>query len=185
MKKKLWCVFMATLLMLSLPGCGRNNALKALDRKYAVIIKKDLEIFANGNSSEITERVFGVTSDEISESDSNNGIIADLFTNAQVQITAADESSISYMIVSPDISNFFTVYEDQLDSITTSEELGKAILEYAKTATEKVYTVTVQYVAKDGKIDVAYDNADFINAMTGGLLDAYVAVYNQYLEEMG
>ena len=49
----------------------------------------------------------------------------------------------------------------------------------------KAYTVTLSYEVENGDIDVAYDDAEFINAMTGGLLDAYAALYEQYLEEMG
>lgn len=183
--KKLTCVLIIALILLFISGCTteKDNALKVLDKEHAETVQNDLEMFSDGNISGITERVFGVASDEISADDSNNGIIADLFANAEVQIASADESSISYTIVSPDISDFFTVYADQLDSITTSEELGEAILEYAKTAPTKEYTVTVPYSVEEDDIDVAYDDPDFINAMTGGLLDAYTALYDLYLSE--
>lgn len=183
--KKLGHVFIAIVLLISMCGCttDTNNAVTALDKGHSVVVQNDLEVFSGGDISKITERIFDVSPDEISADASNNGIIADLFANAQVQITSADNTTISYTIVSPDISDFFTAYADQLDSITTSEELGQAILEYAKAAPTKEYTVTVPYFVEEDDIDVAYDDPDFINAMTGGLLDAYTALYDLYLSE--
>ena len=183
--KKLSCVLTMILLLLTMSGCSKDKdgALKALDKDQAVALQHDLEVFSDGNISEITGCIFGTESDEISTNNSSNGIIADLFANAEVQIASTDESTISYTIVSPDISHFFTVYADQLDSITTSEELGQAILEYAKAAPKKEYTVTVPYTVEEDDIDVAYDDPVFINAMTGGLLDAYTALYDLYLSK--
>lgn len=185
MMKKLYCVLIMTLLLLTVSGCSKDKggALKTLDKDQAVAVQHDLEVFSDGNISEITERVFGMGSDEVSADNSSNGIIADLFANAEVRITSADESTISYTIVSPDISDFFTACADQLDSITTSEEMGQAILEYAKTAPMKEYTVTIPYSVVEDGIDVSYNDPDFINAMTGGLLEAYFALYDQYLTE--
>lgn len=186
MMKKLSRVLIIILLF-TMSGCSKDKdgALKALDKDQVVAVQHDLEVFSDGNVSEITERIFGTESDEMSTNNSSNGIIADLFANAEVQITSTDESTISYTIVSPDISDFFTAYADQLDSITTSEELGHTILEYAKTAPAKQYTVTIPYsVAEDG-INVSYNDPDFINAMTGGLLEAYSVLYDQYLTEQG
>ena len=167
--------------MISVCGCtaDTNNALTALDKDHSVVVQNDLEVFSDGDISKITERVFGSVPNETYE----EGIIADLFANAEAQITSADESTITYTIVAPDISNFFRECAVQLDSITTSEELGQTILEYAKTSPTKEYTVTVPYFVEEDDIDVAYDDPDFINAMTGGLLDAYTALYDMYLSE--
>lgn len=187
MKKKLTCLSLVLFIVLSISSCSRNqdNEIKPLGDNHVAEIENDVEVFSEGDISQITERVFGSVSTETPGEGTNNGIIADLFANAEVQICSVDESTISYTIISPDISDFFTVCAEQLDSIRTSQELGQAILEYAKTAPQKEYTVTVYYSVEDNNIDVAYDNPDFINAMTGGLLDAYADLYNQYLEEKG
>lgn len=179
--KRIVCILLAMFLLVSMTACGtdKDEVSKTIGKKNAETVRNDLEVFSEGDISGITERVFGSLPNETSE----EGIIADLFANAEAQITSADESTITYTIVSPDISDFFTVYADQLDSITTSEELGEAILEYAKTAPTKEYTVTVPYSVEEDDIDVAYDDPDFINAMTGGLLDAYSALYDLYLSE--
>ena len=160
-----------------------NGVLGSLKESHVAVVQDDLNVFSDGNISEITERVFGATSDAHFVSASDSGIIADLFTNAEVQIASTDDSNINYTILSPDISDFFIVCADQINTITTSEELGQAILEYAKTAPTKEYTVSVPYSVSGESISVAYDNPDFINAMTGGLLDAYMVLYEQYLAE--
>lgn len=161
----------------------KATALDALEDSHAAVVQDDLSVFSDGNISEITERVFGTASDANFLDASDSGIIADLFTNAEVQIVSTDDSNINYTIISPDISDFFIVCADQINNITTSEELGQAILEYAKTASTKEYTVSVPYSVSGELINVAYDNPDFINAMTGGLLDAYMVLYEQYLAE--
>ena len=185
--KKFIHILITIFILLSISSCTapKDSVLKQLNKNHATTVRKDIEIFSSGNIAEITECIFGIRSEEASADHSDNGIIADLFANAEVQITSADESTISYTIVSPDISDFFTVCVDQLDSITTSEELGQAILEYAKTAPTKEYNVTISYSVNGDDIDVNYDNSDFINAMTGGLLEAYADLYSQHLDEMG
>ena len=141
--KKVSCGLIAMMMMLSMSGCSakKNDALNTLNKTQVAAVQEEVEVFANGDISEITEMVFGVVPDEVSADEASDGIIANLFANAEVQITSSDNSTISYTIVSPDISDFFAVYAGQLDSITTSEELGQAILEYAKTAPTKEYTL--------------------------------------------
>lgn len=182
--KRITLALLTLVISLSMTACFGNNSgpLKEMDNKHAKVVKKDLEVFESGDISIITERVFGEPADG---SDTSDGIIADLFANADVQITAADDTSVTYTIVSPDISDFFTACAEELDSITTSEELGQAILAYAETAPQKEYTVSIEYTISDEGIDMAYDTPEFINAMTGGLVDAYADLYDQYLEEMG
>ena len=187
MKKGYVLLLLVAMLTLFIVGCStdKGEPPKAGDNDYAKAIQSDLEVFSGGDISAITENVFGVASDEATTDGAGNGVIADLFANAEVQITHTDESTISYTIASPDISDFFTAYADRLDSITTSEELGQAILEYAETAPMKEYTVTIPYSASEDGIDVSYNDPNFINAMTGGLLEAYSELYEQYLTEEG
>ena len=186
MKKRILAL-LAVILVLSLAACSGKNSgpLKALDDEHAEKVTNDLEVFESGSISDISERIFHLPADAYTEGTSSDGIIADLFTKAKAKVSAVDETTVTYTIVSPDISDFFTACADELDAITTSEELGQAILAYAETAPQKEYTVSVSYTITEESIDVAYDNPDFINAMTGGLLDAYSALYDQYLDEQG
>ena len=186
MKKRI-LVLLSVILVLSLAACSGKNSgpLKTLDDEHAEKVTNDLEVFESGNISDISERIFDVPADAYTDGTSSDGIIADLFGKAKAKVSAVDETTVTYTIVSPDISDFFTACADELDAITTSEELGQAILAYAETAPQKEYTVSVSYTITEEGIDVAYDNPDFINAMTGGLLDAYSTLYNQYLVEQG
>ena len=187
MKKRYVLLMLTFVLMLFTVGCSadKDEVSDVGNHNYAEEIQDDLEVFSGGDISAITESVFGITSGEETTDETGSGIIANLFANADVQVAATDESSVTYTIVSPDISDFFTVCAAEIDTVTTSEELGQAILEYAKTAPKKEYTVTIPYAASEDGIDVRYNNPDFINAMTGGLLEDYSALYDQYLAEEG
>lgn len=187
MKRTIVLLMLVTAILLSMAGCttDKGNSTNGLDKTQKAEVENDLEIFSDGNISEITTTIFGDSSDDVVTDDSSEGIIATLFANAEASVSATDESTITYTITAPDISDFFQAKEDELDAITTSEELGQAILEYAKTAPQKEYTVSLDYSTSETGIVVSYDDPEFINAMTGGLLDAYAALYEQYLEEEG
>ena len=174
-------------LLLFTVGCSadKDEVSDVGNHNYAEEIQDDLELFSGGDISAITESVFGITSGEATADGSGSGIIADLFANADVQVATTDESSVTYTIVAPDLSDFFTVCAEEIDAVTTSEELGQVIMSYAEAAPRKEYTVSVPYTISDTGIDVAYDTPEFINAMTGGLLEAYSALYDQYLSEEG
>lgn len=169
----------------SVTGCSRkaNTAMGSLDKQSVQTVKEELSVFESGDISMITESVFGRVTDSTTSSDGTEGIIADLFSNAEVEVTAVEDSRITYTIISPDISDFFQVYADKLSSIGTSEELGQLLLEYAHKAPQKEQEVSLVYTITEEGIDVSYDNPEFINAMTGGLLEAYYDIYTQYLTE--
>lgn len=169
-----------------LSGERNSNAIKTLNDTDEAVIQNDLEVFSGGDISEITDRVFRQESENIVSAGSDKGVIADLFANADVQVASVTEETITYTIVSPDISDFFQAKAQELQTITTTEELRQALMDYAKTASAKEYTVTLPYtVSEEVGMEVTYDDPAFINAMTGGLLDAYAGLYNQYLEGEG
>lgn len=171
------------ILLARLPSGGNGNGLKNLNDKAEAVIQNDLKIFSNGNISEITERVFGEEVEKTLANDSENGIIAELFANAEVSVCSVEESAITYTIIAPDISDFFRANVDELQTITTTGELRQALIKYSTTVAKKEYTVTLPYaISARAEIEISYDDPEFINAMTGGLLDAYADLYNQYLE---
>ena len=195
---KSFLLFIVILLGVIMIGCvggiffarlsgGRNsNAIKTLNDTDEAVIQNDLEVFSGGDISEITDRVFRQESENIVSAGSDKGIIADLFANADVQVASVTEETITYTIVSPDISDFFQMNLTDLQTITTTEELRQVIINYAKTAPQKEYTVILPHtISAETGIEVEYDNPEFINAMTGGLIDAYTSLYYQYLEEEG
>lgn len=182
--KRIILTLLAIVILFSMTACfgKKSGPMEALDNKHARSVTNDVKIFESGNISDITVCIFG---ENANVGDSTEGIIADLFSNADVEISDSDDASITYIITAPDISDFFTACADDLDAITTSEELAQAIQAYAEIAPQKEYIVSVPYTISDKDIDVSYDTPEFINAMTGGLLDAYFAVYDQYLSGEG
>lgn len=184
MKKTIISIFVVQMTLLFLTGCTKEKGLEtgSLDGKYLDAVNADLQTFKSGNISEITECVFGVSDNSDTSDEGQNGIIADLFANAKVDVSTVDDSAITYEIASPDISNFFQDKADELLEVATTDELRNLLLEYAESTPERNYTVPLAYSITELGIDVEYDNPDFINAMTGGLLDAYADLYEKYLE---
>lgn len=184
MKKIIISIFVVQMMLLFLTGCTKEKGLAtgSLDGKYLDAVNADLKTFKNGDISEITECVFGVSGKSDTSDEGQDGIIAALFANAKVDVSTVNESAITYEIVSPNISNFFQDKADELLEIATTDELRNLFLEYAKNAPEKSYTVQLSYSITESGIDIDYEDSDFINAMTGGLLDAYADLYEQYLE---
>ena len=53
-----------------------------------------------------------------------------------------------------------------------------------KEAQRKEYVVSIPYEKKNGKIIATYRTEEFINAITGGLLQGYKEIYTKMLEEL-
>ena len=189
--KKRWfvCIMLAMLCVFNMTGCATLLSFsKNIDQENVTTEKltvesaeEDIEVFKGGDINDISAAIFDET--EKIEANEENGVVAELFANADAQVTATDDTTITYTIVSPDISDFFQAYADELETIDTSEELGELLLEYSKKAPQKEYTVTLEYTVTEDGVEIAYNSPEFINAMTGGLLEAYSDIYNQYLEE--
>ena len=52
-----------------------------------------------------------------------------------------------------------------------------------KETQRKEYVVSIPYEKKDGKIIANYRTEEFVNAITGGLLESYKEIYAKMLEE--
>ena len=188
--KKMTIILLAVALMLSMVACSSKSkvdtkpeAFKDLSTDQVEKLEDDLDAFNSGNIADITALVFPDATDTTTEADTQNGIIADLFANAEVDVIAVENDTITYTVTSPDLSNFFIEKYEELQLLSTSEELRQMLLEYAKTAPRKEYTVLLPCSGADTTLEIDYTSAEFINAMTGGLLDAYSALYDQYLTE--
>ena len=61
--------------------------------------------------------------------------------------------------------------------------------EYIGKAELKKVTVIIPYIVENEEIVIDYQNEEFIDAITGGLLSAYRQLYqdmiNEYMKEMG
>lgn len=174
----LFCMLVGSVLLILYK---KTSIQGVLGRKAVAVVQNDIEIFKSKNISDITAVVFRGMPEKADIKP--GGIIAPLFANAQVCVIEADETGITYEIVSPDISNFFITQASAVEKIQTEKELADMILNYASSAKEKTYTVTLQYQMEGDNIFISYNDPDFVNAMTGGLIEAYISLLDQSVQE--
>lgn len=209
--KRMLALLLSLVLLLGLIGCtndekpGETTAQAGTeDRGDDTTEKEDraavektaraaAEVLSSGDSAEITKLIFGSYESEEREKmtellgesgQSGEGILGYIFARTAVKVQAAAETGITYEIEAPDMSGVFEGLADRAETIT-EEELRDWIADYAEKAPLKTWTAAVPCQMSDGELTVNYRNADFINAITGGLLEAYQKLYQQMLDSVG
>ena len=179
MKKILLCILMCGILV-SLAGCGQQN--KAVKTEAQVIA----DAFTDSDMETINKTIFGINEVEIDDglsdiwgenAQSQNGVLAYIFDLVTVRV-----KKIEYEVEAPDMSKVFIDMDTNTDNIS-EDELLDYIKSYVPNAGTKETTVSLEYILVDDEPIVNYQDEEFINAVTGGLLDAYKTLYSEMLEE--
>ncbi len=185
--KRLLLILLVFTLVVGLVGCGRKNTVK--DTAQVLV-----DAFETNDMTTINKTIFGsneVTMDEEvleiwgepdTSDTSQEGVLEQIFPYVTVKAAKTTESTITYEIEAPDMQNVFDNFGVNMTDIS-EDELLQYIKEYAKNAEKKVVTVSLNCTFVHGKPIVEYRDEAFINAVTGGLLDAYKSLYEQMLEE--
>lgn len=184
MKKIILSILMCGILV-SLAGCGQQN--EAVKTEAQVIA----DAFTDGDMETINKTIFGINEVEIDEglsdiwgenAQSQDGVLAYIFDLVTVRVKKTTDSTIEYEIEAPDMSKAFIDMNINADNIS-EDELLDYIKSYILNAGTKETTVSLEYILVDDEPIVNYQDEEFINAVTGGLLDAYKTLYLEMLEE--
>ena len=184
MKKILLSILMCGILA-SLAGCGQQN--EAVETEAQVIA----DAFTNGDMETINKTILGINEIEIDDAlsdiwgenaQSQDGVLAYIFDLVTVRVKKTTDSTIEYEIEAPDMSKVFVDVNTNADNLS-EDELLDYIKNYAQNAETKDTTVSLEYILVDDEPILNYQNEEFINAVTGGLLDAYKTLYSEMLEE--
>ena len=70
------------------------------------------------------------------------------------------------------------------NKMLSASEMESSLDKLIKEAPMKEYVVSIPYEKKDGEIIANYRIEEFINAITGGLLESYKEIYTKMLEEL-
>ena len=170
----------------SLSGCGSKEVKNAANDA--------VEIFASGDIEEINRLVFGTQTmeedaevrsilGETNEDSQQDGVLSTVFSESTISVGKADKETIKFEIVAPDMERVFT--DLSLDNTEISEEeLLKYIEEYMEEAEKKGFVVDVPYIINDdGQVVIDYRDETFLNAVSGGLIEAYKELYMEVLQE--
>lgn len=176
------------LVCISLSGlvsCGKAN--KVVEERAQVVV----DAFSDGDMATINKTIFGLNSLQLDSklsdiweesSETETGVLESVFEYVTLKLEKTTESVIEYEIKAPDMTNVFVDIDMNTTNITETELL-EYIRDYAKNAEVKTTTVSLEYILVDGEPFVNYRSETFINAVTGGLLDAYKELYSRMLDD--
>lgn len=174
------CVVLAVL-----TSCGKQN------EEVEECAQSVADAFTNGDMVTINKTIFGTNELEVDGElsdvwgetiESQEGVLEQIFEYVNVKVKRTTDSTIEYEIEAPNMKNVFgDLNANRADM--SEDELLQHIKDYAKNAETKVATVSLEYILVDGEPIVDYRDEAFINAVTGGLLDAYKLLYEEMMEE--
>ncbi len=158
---------------------AENHAEKIVDLMEEKNIEEMNRIILGYEDPEMHEE----TSEENENASETDGIITEIMKKDKIKVKDVDKSQIIYEIESPNLNGI-------LDDLKNSPQLSEDdILNHCKDYISKAemtkYTVKIPYSVVDEEIEVNYRNRDFINAITGGLLEVYQKAYQDMITEYG
>ncbi|MFQ6948185.1 MAG: zinc ribbon domain-containing protein [Blautia hansenii] len=178
-KKKIWIVLIVIIVAILLLGVYFLSKERKSVKEYAENV---VEIFQNGNKEKIDKLVFGYQELAMEDENQKEGILEKIFKNISIKVKRITGKEIQYEISSPDLSTFFDTLEKENKRLSASE-MESSLDKLIKEAQRKEYVVSIPYEKKNGKIIAAYRTEEFVNAITGGLLESYKEIYAKMLEE--
>lgn len=184
--RRMRCVIIVCVALSFLAGCGRKQNKIVEDNAQKVA-----EAFNETDMDAINETIFGPdevkavgqNSDTQSETEeSREGVLESIFRHVTIEVKKTTDRTIEYEITAPDMRDVFAGLDFDKTNMS-SDELLQMIKDYAQNAEKRVETVSLSYSLYDGKPIVNYKEEAFINAITGGFLDAYKSLYAEMISE--
>lgn len=173
--------------LLLFAGCDRQQAAFTAPQETAQIVA---DAFSSGDMDAIAEAVFGkpaLTLDpEIAalspeKAENHDGILGDIFKRVTINVQYAALGIAQYGIQAPDMAGVFAEIPPDATEIT-EDTLREHIRTYAEEAPLITTTVRLPYQTVKGETVFNYQDEAFIDAVTGGFLSAYQALYAETLE---
>ncbi len=183
--KRLLLVVLVCIALIGLVSCGKQN--EVVEENAQAVA----DAFADGDMATIYKSIFGTSEFEVDEElseiwgetvEPQEGVLEHIFEHVTVKVKKTTESTIEYEIKAPDMKNVFVDLNTNTAGIS-EDELLQHIKDYAKIAETTATTVSLEYIVVDDKLIVDYQDEAFINAVTGGLLDAYKLLYEEMMGE--
>lgn len=189
--RKVIIIILAMLLMGCFVGCGNNPNEKVVEKTQEIE-----NAFSSKNMPAIKTIVFGceeqsTTKTELLEgrldsktvtNSPQKGFLESIFSQVSIKTVDTSDDTVEFEISAPDMSKVFVELGDRANSIS-SDDLRLYLIDYASKAPQIKSKVLLPYKLVGDDIEIDYRNEVFINAVTGGLLDAYKALYTQMIEE--
>ena len=162
-------------------GCGHSDEKTEAEEIVVAFNESDINavnqnIFGN-NELKVDDELL-----EIFDADEEkSGIMSKIIELDTISVKKVTDNEIIYQVEAPDMSRILEeISLDRLDSMT-EEEFEQYISDYLHDADVIVSDAAVPYTKEKGEIYTDYRTAEFINAISGGLLEAYQELYQEML----
>ena len=203
----IFLVVISVVLFVMLSGKDNMNSVIASvkDAEYREAINKDYTILASGSTEERARLIFpsyglslsdesvnsilaeyGATIESAeNETPHSNGVFTAIIERIVITPKHVEKCGtgykVTYEIEAPDLSNFI---EDSAQSGTflNPTDFSAHMLAYIANAEVTKYEAGVEYAEMNGSIIGNYQTPEFVNAITGGLLEEYRDGYQEFLE---
>lgn len=205
----IFLVVISVVLFVTLSGKDNMNSVIASvkDKAYREAINKDYSILANGSVEEKIMLIFpsyGLCLNEESvnnilaeygaevetverENDPSSSVFNAILDRVVVTPKYVEKSSTGYMVTyeieTPNLSDF-KEHSSQTSTFTNLSDFATYMFTYIADAEVIKYEATVEYTDTNGTILGNYQSPEFVNAITGGLLEVYRDGYQELLESM-
>lgn len=172
---------------ITLNGCGKEN------REIKKSAEEVVTVIESGNIEEINDLIWGMDklggSNELSDivetekmEIKQEGILSEIFKRNTIKVVNISENIIEYEMETPDLQGIFDVILDG-EEMLDEEQLFSYMKEYITQAKIRKIIVEVPYIIQNGEIVIDYQNKEFIDGITGGLLSVYWRLYQEMLSE--
>lgn len=138
------------------------------------------DILFSNRESEFDEQL--VRQYGFADKEDEDSILSKLFLKVSLKIKKINSNEITYTVAAPDMAEFFLKNQSDM-AVMDQDGLKDYFTEYMDSVPLKERQVKVEYRIDDGKFAANYKSKDFINAVTGGLLESYIKLYEQMLKE--
>lgn len=188
MKRQLLFIFICSALI-SLVGCGAKNT--KLEENAQLVVNA----FSQSDMSTINRIIFETNDSANAEFNGDffddwrdnvglhqNGFLENVFRRVSVKVNNITDLTIEYEINAPNLTDVFAELKSTSSSLDESE-LFQYIIDYMDESDRITTRVSLEYIFVDNELYIDYKNEAFINAVTGGLLDAYKSLYSEMINE--
>lgn len=181
MKKKI-LLFATFVFALSLIGCTY--------KKVENTANEVAEVFSSGDMESINHLVFGISGAEMDSEtkelleveEPQGGVMEVIFSHTKVFANKVKKDTVEFSIIAPDMEKVFEeLPENSLEF--TEEDLLVYIKNYIDDTKAKKFLISVPYTVEGENVIIDYQNPEFLNAVSGGLFEAYKKLYFEALDK--
>ena len=171
--KKLQILFLCLLVLTLVTGCGPEDS--AVETEAQKLVDAMEQEDYHGTVGILTE----------GQENPEAPYLEEILAKARVKVKDAGEDTVTFQVTAPDLSDVFEDYLKQAKDAEdfTMDALDSYLKERIAEAEPEQRDIKVRYEEKDGQVRIHYLEETFSNAVTGGIIPAYGAIFEEVTEE--